>query len=416
MKKFPIVAIELLNMAAVVLILPLLQSCVTSAVGPQYKYIDKAGHECAFGPFVHATDFSDGLACVQGARGFGFIDHTGKFVVEPQLGTAHKFSEGLAGATKPGEHKYGFIDKTGNWIIPPQYMEVGDFSGGLAWVGIATPLLDSSGRQWGRKCGYIDKGGQFVFTINGATSEEASRLLASADSCEFSDGLAPFLKLPENRWGYIDKTGKFLIEPKFEEVFSFVNHFARVKTSDGIRFINQKGQFIGPAFSEARDFSDGMAPVRQDESSGKWGYVDSTGRLAIKPQFDDVGKFSEGCAEVRMYVPKTNTNTSTGNAPDAKGDFMRSSLASSAGLVMTSKTDSKTWVIDKTGKKIDIDLGPEGSTDLKSEFFANQFSEGLLGVRRGKFAGFVDKTGSMVVPAKWRAIGNFHEGLAHVLP
>ncbi len=40
-----------------------------------------------------------------------------------------------------------------------------------------------------------------------------------------------------------------------------------------------------------------LLPVLQD---GKWGYIDRTGKISIRPQFDDAGDFSEELARVRI--------------------------------------------------------------------------------------------------------------------
>ena len=64
------------------------------------------------------------------------------------------------------------------------------------------------------------------------------------------------------KYGYIDRTGKVVIEPQFEEV---------------------------------KEFSEGMAAVRIKD---KWGYIDSTGKIAVEPKFKVVREFSEGLATV----------------------------------------------------------------------------------------------------------------------
>jgi outer membrane protease len=82
----------------------------------------------------------------------GYIDKTGKFVINPQnFNLAFDFSEGLA-AIHNGE-KYGFIDKTGNFVIPPQFDNVENFKHGLAKV-----ITYKGG-----KIGYIDKTGKYVW-------------------------------------------------------------------------------------------------------------------------------------------------------------------------------------------------------------------------------------------------------------
>ena len=73
--------------------------------------------------------------------------------------------------------------------------------------------------------------------------------------------------------------------------------------------IHKGGNFVIPCQFEAADeFSDdGLAPVKQ---GGKWGYIDQTGKMIIKPQFDGGRPFDNGLAEVKSgdafgYVDKT---------------------------------------------------------------------------------------------------------------
>ena len=66
------------------------------------------------------------------AKKYGFIDKSGKMVIEPQFDGASDFSEGLAQVEKDG--KWGFIDKSGKVVIEPQFDWVSDFSEGLAKV------------------------------------------------------------------------------------------------------------------------------------------------------------------------------------------------------------------------------------------------------------------------------------------
>lgn len=59
----------------------------------------------------YVGSFSEGLAYVQKAGKYGFIDTTGKLVIPCEWDDAGKFSEGLASVTKTG--KSGYIDITG---------------------------------------------------------------------------------------------------------------------------------------------------------------------------------------------------------------------------------------------------------------------------------------------------------------
>src|SRR2546428_11275103 len=68
-------------------------------------------------------------------RKWGYIDKTGKMIIQPQFEDIRFFSEGLACVTVDGK-KYGYIDKTGSFVITPQYDAALSFSNGRAAVQI----------------------------------------------------------------------------------------------------------------------------------------------------------------------------------------------------------------------------------------------------------------------------------------
>lgn len=71
-------------------------------VGQKYGYIDKTGKIVIEPKFPMALNFSDGMALIVENDLYGYIDHAGKIIVEPQYEDAQSFSEGLAAVAKNG--------------------------------------------------------------------------------------------------------------------------------------------------------------------------------------------------------------------------------------------------------------------------------------------------------------------------
>lgn len=98
--------------------------------------------------------FSEGLAgAMNEASRWGYIDKTGKWAITPRFARVRFFSEGLAGVLPPTGNKWGFIDKTGTMVIKEQFDAVDQFLDGIAMV------------QVGKKVGYIDKTGKYVWPL-----------------------------------------------------------------------------------------------------------------------------------------------------------------------------------------------------------------------------------------------------------
>jgi hypothetical protein len=85
---------------------------------------------------VQVADNSGLYQIVQGGKS-GYIDATGKLVINPQFDNAGDFHEGFADVVV--KDRSGYIDKTGKLVVPPQFDDNSRFSEGLAAIG-STPV------------------------------------------------------------------------------------------------------------------------------------------------------------------------------------------------------------------------------------------------------------------------------------
>ncbi len=101
------------------------------------------------------------------------------------------------------------------------------------------------------------------------------------------------------------------IAHRFTTAGPFSNGLARVKIAswvDGVQegnngpygFVDKQGKVvIEPKYMGASDFANGLAMVKvADTGSNRFGYIDTHGKLAIAPQFGWAQGFSEGLAFV----------------------------------------------------------------------------------------------------------------------
>lgn len=239
-------------------------------------FIDKTGRLVIEPLFKDAMDFSEGLAAVRKDGKSGFTDKTGKIVIPLQFDYAFSFSEGLALVFVNG--KYGYIDRKGNFIIKPQFTAGYNFSEGLACVKIGGQTIEPYpySTHFGErnpKYAFINHKGEILFEFY------ASR------ASSFSDGLAAIEV--ENKFGFIDKSGNFVIQPMFSGAYStppvFSEGLARViLNNEKFGFINKKGELaIKAEFDYAENFENGLANVCE-ATTKSCGYLDKTGKFIWK--------------------------------------------------------------------------------------------------------------------------------------
>ena len=300
----------------------------------------------------------------------GFMDKTGKIVISPQFDSTLNedgvtFSEGLA-AVYVGD-KWGYIDKTGKFVIPPKFKQT--FPPSLFHEGLAQVEIEEG------KSSFIDRTGEFVKALQFIKQRTV-----------FSEGLARINK--GDKIGFVDKTGKFVIEARFDEAEDFKEGLAVVKVPVRVEdkveskfgFIDKTGKMvIEPQFSEADSFSEGLAAVTIN-TFDQDGYIDKTGKVVIAPQFDVAHSFSDGLAKVVMHGEK----------------FI-----------------DKAGFIDKSGKLVIAPQFEQGPGGVSLNYHG--FKDGLAAVEVKNKTGYIDRTGKMVIAPSYDYGSEFHDGVAEVV-
>lgn len=108
----------------------------------------------------------------------------------------------------------------------------------------------------------------------------------------FSQDYIPF-RDPANNWGYKDKEGRVVIEPRFGAARKFENGLAIVASSENglLGVINTEGRFIAaPKYHDISSFCNGYAVVQYGSNLGptnkiKKGIIDQNGVEVIKPKY-----------------------------------------------------------------------------------------------------------------------------------
>jgi hypothetical protein len=303
---------------------------------PQNKFVIEPQYD------NYTNFFSEGLAPVyenssDPNQRAGFIDLDGKLVIPMTFDYVGNFNSGLAVASK--NKKVGYIDASGTYVIAPQFDYAEDFSEGVAAV-----CYSNDGFQ----CGYIDTKGKLItplditsmdyqtqasegyFTACHGSMDDCRYIFTKTDGTPanfgsftwaepFSEGFAAVQQTVGNDslWGFINKKGDLVVKPMFTWVGKFGSGLAPVCIGTStenctIGFINTSGEFeINPQYeyfefydSESswgnypqHGFFEGLARVMVDQ---KVGYIDSTGKMVIQPQFNYGGNFVNGLARVTV--------------------------------------------------------------------------------------------------------------------
>lgn len=205
----------------------------------------------------------------------------------------------------------------------------------------------------------------------------------------------------EREFYYIEseETGSILKVLLYNKVYPFSEGVARVKSDQGIGYINEQGKEIvvpDGKYTWGQDFSQGMAAVGKLDEGGEIksaGYINKTGALVVPLIYQHGKSFNENMAAVMKngkwgYINKSGTLVIACQYKDAKR--FKSGLAAVGKEVATNEEEDETLYgfIDKTGKQV-IPFRYTTVADFR-ETISGNFN--TYAVRAGKIY-IIDKTG-----------------------
>jgi hypothetical protein len=287
----------------------------------RYGYIDHSGKIIIQPQFIWADDFWRGLGTayvcgryvsidssgallplrvtVQGhlepkreGQRVGFVDAQGHFKINPTFDDALPFSDGLA-AVKVG-NKWGFVDTAGRQVIQPRFNAAYYFREGVgtAELDSGDVLIDASGKT-------LASGFQFVDLV--------------------SNGRVPASR--EGKDGYLDLRGNVTIPFVYQSVRSFSGGLAAVKKEGKWGYVDQDGHPVIPFdLEEAGPFASGLAPAR---AGGRTGFINKSGKFSFYLPFSYAPGFLTGDHESDMFI--TDTDVSRFWTPDSKFGYINTS-------------------------------------------------------------------------------------------
>lgn len=333
---------------------------------------------------------------IQAASGdqLKFFNTAGNLLFEKakNVYTIHGCADGMI-RCKVNE-KYGYLDLKGNEVITTRYDDASDFVNGLAKVGKKTTASGSTTLY-----GFIDKKGVEVVPV----------IYPSANLGLYQVGLIKAKDPETNRWGYYDKTGKWVIQPIYLEATNSDNYGGLwVKMTDGkFHYINKTGKDMGAADAKASTYyffgesgysvyentdrpyalidkngrtikiiedCDGIYAFLDEiagfkcKSNGKYGFVDINGNKITACDFDGFGGFSNGMARVDK---KIDGKTKQGYI-DNKGNIVLPIVYENVGVFNDGwgiiKKDSNYFFVDRNGNIKDPARRYDELYDFKSGF------------------------------------------------
>ena len=290
--------------------------------------------------------------------------------------------------------KYGFMDQSGKVLIEPQFDDAPiNFYDKICWAKINEQffLIDRSGAITA----------QLPNTVEYIRQEDDDLFVFAT---VFLGGTAFASALDENKMGVMDSNARIVIPANYSSVFvdsEFGTTIIFVQKTDGNWYCaDRNGNIVeNVCYIDIGDYSNGLCAVKQDE---KWGYIDETGKMVINSIYDYAGRCAEnGIATVekdgeRMFIDKQ------GNKLFSVDEILFEYHSNRAIVVI----DGDTLVVDNAGKEICC-INADKIRGYDDEGFAVMYKNNGETI-------VIDTLGNVVLKTGYDNIGYFIGGVAWV--
>jgi hypothetical protein len=333
----------------------------------KYGFINRNWEIVIPARYYWAGSFTGEIALVQLNKFWGYIDRSGKYIIEP------KFTENQTYEFKHSELilKDGpvlYYITSGNRLIKGTMIGADYKSLTNGWAYMAE----------NGKYGVVDKKGKVIIPA-GLNYEQKHNF----NLCYVA------IKVGE-RWAQMDTTNK-RIEFCLSAKEAFEIGYALVV--DGkYAFIDKKGQIVQkPECEELGFFKDGLLNVR---IKGKWGSVNRYGEVVIKPEFDEIIHWNESGYRIVKINKKYGFIDKEGKlSPSLFDEINWDEFSGSKPAIV--RIGQKYGFVDDTGKVI-VKIKYDAAERFMEKISGGDDSNVLGGVKLNGLWGVVDKKGKMV--------------------
>lgn len=276
----------------------------------KYGYIDPSGKTLIEFKYDYAEDFFKGLAVVGKKKGnmlwYGLINRQGNLVFKMDNDEIINSDEKILVVSNGG--LYNFYDRAGHKIKDSRsYKYASKFSGEYSVVGnkdakgmmkyglvnkmglqVIAPKYDGIFSFDTRYAIFMKKEGEIAkYGLLDLNNKEV--LAANYDFIgTFGDNLCPIGK--DKKFGYINSNAKLVVDLKYDKAREFKNGMAAVKKGEKWGYINSQLKETVPfQFERGKDFESGLAIVKQ---KNKYGIIDKAGKWIVQNQYDDIMRIS----------------------------------------------------------------------------------------------------------------------------
>jgi hypothetical protein len=199
-------------------------------------------------------------------------------------------------------------------------------------------------------------------------------------------------------YGYIDRSGAFVIETQYLHALPFQGGVAGVRVDmneDGYFFIDRSGERIDRPYSRWGD-----VPIRPVQMGELWGYETRDGAMVIPAQYEGAEGFSDGLAMIRKDGKCGYINTEGKIVIPPKFDHARPFENGKAIVI----ENGQSGIIDPTGAYL-----------LQTKYSSlGSIEDNRIEFRVGQKCGFMDESGVVVIEPEYQRANDFKEGRARV--
>ncbi|MBB78002.1 MAG: hypothetical protein CL844_03245 [Crocinitomicaceae bacterium] len=244
-------------------------------IDQQFYLLGKKGEKIKINGSINGVNYvKNGYAPFKNKEGnFGFIDTKGEIIIPAKFENVGYFYNNLAWARKING-KIGFININGDWVIEPVFDKVTNFEGN-------------------DKIASVKKEDRWIFLRASGETFEIKNTIAIG---KFNNERC-WVKTINNKVGFIDKKGNWIVEPKYEAAKNFEYGLSRVKKNGLWGLINTSGEIIADCiYKKIGKITEYPIEILRFDL---WGFINHDGSILVEPKYSDTRTFKENYAAVR---------------------------------------------------------------------------------------------------------------------